>query len=185
MTIHCWPVPTISTTQTTHGHQIIWWFLSSPARGISDFFTDTQNTNRESGRKENKQIQTWVSSKCKHVFEQNSHQATRNADSSSHIGQPRSQCTGSSSCSLLLTALLSSVHFCWVSELPSLVPFRSHRKSHAQALLCGFHAKTDKRILWLAPTPRETNATHRVTPSLLCKITLKAANKSIFRQILS
>ena len=31
--------------------------------------------------------------------------------------------------------------------------------------LCVFRAKTDKRILWLAPTPThtETNATHRVT----------------------
>ena len=29
--------------------------------------------------------------------------------------------------------------------------------------LCGFHAKTDKGILWLAPTPTEMNATHHVT----------------------
>ena len=63
--------------------------------------------NREGGGKENKQTRTWVSSKRKkgeacdtfqafcasvgwheRVFNRNSHKATRNADSSSHVGQP-------------------------------------------------------------------------------------------------
>ena len=58
-------------------------------------------------------------------------------------------------CSLLLTPLL---------DLPSLVLFRSRRRSHAQALCVGFVPKqTKKSSDWHLPTPTEMNATHRVT----------------------
>ena len=67
------------------------------------YITDITNIT-ESGRKKNKQAQTWISPKCekrevwalfwhsvhlcchKHVLEQNSHTSTKNADSSSHTG---------------------------------------------------------------------------------------------------
>ena len=77
------------------------------SQGYFTFLYKHTKHNREGGRKENKQSQTWVSSKhkkgkvcdtcvafcasmgyCKHVFERNSHTATRNADSFSHAGQP-------------------------------------------------------------------------------------------------
>ena len=77
--------------------------------------------------KNNKQIQTWVSSKRKKgevcdtflafcasvgyresVFGPNSHTPTRNADSSSHVGQPSLWSTGP------CNYLLSSLDFCWL-----------------------------------------------------------------------
>ena len=87
----------------------------------------------------------------------------------------------------LLTALLPSSH-CFLlptvsfygqlsqadcSLLPSFVNWPSLSSlgpsfppplpvSHSGPL-CGFRAKTDKEILWVAPTQTETNATHRVT----------------------
>ena len=36
--------PTISISLTIHGHQILKCFLSSLAKGISPFLTDSQNT---------------------------------------------------------------------------------------------------------------------------------------------
>ena len=45
-------------------------------------------------------------------------------------------------------------------DLPSLVLY----------LLCGFRAKTDKRVLRVASTPTETNAQHRVTTIVLMTI---------------
>ena len=93
-----------------HGHPILKWFLSSPVRGISYCFTNTQDTTYTTEKveeKKNKQERTWVSSKhkkgeffftllafcasvgyCKRVCERNSYTATRNVDSSSHVGQP-------------------------------------------------------------------------------------------------
>ena len=123
------------------------------------------------------------------LFERNSHKVTRNADSSSHVGQPGVWIHTPSSCSILLTALfcwlLSSAFFSillwsldcrlppdtfssfsWLVlslqlwDLPSLVLFRSRRKSRAQTLFCGFRAKTDKGIFWLALTHTHTHTTN-------------------------
>ena len=56
----------------------------------------------------------------------------------------------------LFSSLVSSVHFCWLSDLPSRVLFP----------MCGICAKTDKNIFWLALThTHTTNAQHRVTQS--------------------
>ena len=59
-------------------------------------------------------------------------------------------------CSLLLTVL-------W--DHPSLVP-TSRGRSRAQALLCGFCAKIDKGILWLAPTHTHTSSLKNVINKL-------------------
>ena len=55
--------PLSQLLKPAHGHSIIQWPHSSLARGISHA-TDTTYTT-ESGRKKNKQAQTWVSPKCK------------------------------------------------------------------------------------------------------------------------
>ena len=117
-------------------------------------------------------------------------QAARNADSSSRVGQPGiCRSTGpysrlSDFCwlvsslpdSYLLTDLLLTALSCWlISSAPfswllllfsgtfhSLTPPVSWEISRTSPL-CGFRAKTDKGILWLAPTPTETNVNHRVT----------------------
>ena len=138
--------------------------------------------NREGGRKESMETRTWVSSKCKkgevcdtilafcasvgyheHVFQWNFYMATRNADSSSHIGQPglwfhRSKqspfsdcqlpCT-SVDCSLLLTALICS------GTLPSLVFFLFHRRSCAQALYVGFVPEQTDLLTGTHPYPQK------------------------------
>ena len=150
--------------------------------------------NREGGGKENKQTQTWVGSKrtkrevydpflafCAsvsdrdRVFERNSHKVTRNADSSSHVGQPRlwfhrSEQSPFSPADwpVLLTAFFC---FCFLLYIASPVFFRSRGKFRAQALCVGC-AKTDKGVLWLAPTPTptETNATHRITETIREKL---------------
>ena len=117
---------------------------------------------------------------------ENSHKATSYADSTSRVGSPGiCWSTGPSNrlsgfcwlvsslpdshlpdwpvlltglfCSLLLTAF-----FCLLLDLPSLVLSVSWEISCAGPL-CGFRAKTDKGILWLAPTYTETVATYSVT----------------------
>ena len=61
--------PLYQPPKPTHCHQIVWWFLSSPARGTFYFFTNTQDTSytTERWKKErtNKQARIWVSSKHK------------------------------------------------------------------------------------------------------------------------
>ena len=115
------------------------------------------------------------------VFARNSPKATRNADSSSCVGQ-RGILTGSSS---RLSLSSASTDFCrlpyfvnLVSSLPWTLllidtfcfSFRpSFPRPHSVSCeiscassLCGFHAQTDKRILCLTSTPIEMNATNRV-----------------------
>ena len=117
-------------------------------------------------KKKNKQARTWVSSKRKkeevcdtfvwfscasvgyreRIFKQNSHTATRNADSSSRPLGP--QILAVASLWLLLIAPScrqpSSVHY--PGTLPSLVFFWSHGKSHVQALWVGFVPKQTKKF---------------------------------------
>ena len=124
--------------------------------------------------------------KC--VFEGNSHKGTRNYDSSSHVGQPGLWSSGPNSrlfltvyfprllslpCRLhspaesllLFTSVDWSLLFSLGSSFHRLIPV-SWEISRASPL-CGFHAKTDKRILWLAPASTETNATQCITLFLL------------------
>ena len=61
-------------------------------------------------------------------------------------------------CPLLLPAF-----FCLLSDLPSLVQLSVSWEISRAGPLCGFRAKTDKGILWMAPSHRETDATHSVT----------------------
>ena len=71
-------------------------------------------------------------------------------------------------CSHLLTDLLLTVFFPADCSLGSSFPrplWVSWEISHASPL-CGFRTKTGKGFLWLAPTPTETDATHRVTIDL-------------------
>ena len=107
-------------------------------------------------------------SNCEHVFKRNSHKVTKNVDSSSQIGQPCLWVHRSFSLTvgfprLLLTALSCwlpcSVHFFLFVAFSRLLPVSW--EILCASPLCGVHAKTDKGILWLAPT--ETNATDRVT----------------------
>ena len=68
--------------------------------------------------------------------------------------------------SLLSSALpwlsLSSL---WPSFLP---PLPVSREISLSSPLCGFRAKTDKEILWLAPTKMEMNANYCVTVLIQC-----------------
>ena len=60
--------PLSKPTKPTHGHPMVWWFLSSPARAISHCFINTQDTTCTTEKveeKKNKQARTWVSSKRK------------------------------------------------------------------------------------------------------------------------
>ena len=60
--------PLSQSLKPAYGHLIVQCFLSSPARGISHCFTNTQNITFTAGRveeKKNKQARTWVSSKRK------------------------------------------------------------------------------------------------------------------------
>ena len=60
-------------------------------------------------------------------------------------------------------SLLLTVSFWLFSDLPSLLLFPISWEISRVSPLCGFRAKTDKGIVWLVPTPTETNATHRAT----------------------
>ena len=113
------------------------------------------------------------------VFVQNFHKATRNADSSSRVGQlgicwstgPSSRLSALLSsldwpslstglfCSFLLTVLSCPLSLGPSFPRPLPVSWDISRRSH----FCGFRAKTDKGILWLALTHTETNATYRIT----------------------
>ena len=71
------------------------------------------------------------------VFERNSLKATRNADSSSHVGQPGLWAYRPISCSLVMTSLfcpllLSASLSVLLWDLPFLVFFRPRGRSHAQ-----------------------------------------------------
>ena len=141
--------------------------------------------NREGGRKENEQTQTWVSSKHKKgedcdtflAFYELSRaciwvKVTRNADSSSHIGQPSlwihtSQQSASPHFYVLPSSLfclpLSTGLFCRLlltlePSFPRLL-LVSWEISCASPL-CGFHAKTDKGIFWLALSHTHTTNAH-------------------------
>ena len=64
---------------------------------------------------------------------------------------------------VLFCSLLPTAFFCLLLDLPSLVFSLSWEISSADPL-CGFRAKIDKGILWLAPThTNTTNAQHGVT----------------------
>ena len=158
-------------SQPAHDHPIVQWFLSSPARGISHCFTNTQDTTyiNKRGRKKNKHVRTWVSPKPKkeevfgtfldsvlpclsqHVLE-NSHTATRNADSSSRARRTGLWSTGPNSSltnrlSLTLTfprPSLTSLS-CWLPwDIAFLVFLQSRRKTCARALCVGFVPKQTK-----------------------------------------
>ena len=86
----------------------------------------------------------------------NYHKASGNADSS--LDCPVR--------SLLLPSADCSLHPSFVNwlSLSSLGPsFPPPLPVSCSGPLCGFRAKTDKEILWVAPTQTETNATHHVT----------------------
>ena len=106
----------------------------------------------------------------------------------------RPDSTGSSSCLSSLDYRLPPTSVDWSVLPPSLdwllllrdLPFPrplpdSWEISHASPL-CGFHAKTDKGIHWLAPipTPTETNATHRVTPLHLWDVRSNTSSSVFF-----
>ena len=70
---------------------------------------------------------------------------------------PRSRLLSPTDCPVLSTSVQL-----W--DVPSLVLFRSRRRSRAQALCVGFAPKQTKESSgWPLPTPTETNATHHVT----------------------
>ena len=148
-------------------------------RGISHCFTNTQYTTERVKDKKNKQARTWVSSKSKkgevwalflhsvvfsasgyreRVSVRNSHTATRNPDSSSHVGRLRSY----------LLAQQPPLSFPTSVDCPGTLPFldffRSRRRSRAQALCVGFAQKQTKESSdWHSPTPTDMNTTHRAT----------------------
>ena len=191
--------------------RIVLRFFSSLARGISQFFTNTQNTQQRGWKKKkNKQTRTWVSSKCKRgevgdtfvysVFLWANASVYSSETLTSHeqywlifsrwstwhlcvyrskqlpfwllltgllsalllfLDWPSLDCsllpTGLF-CSLLLTVLPSSLGLSFPRPLP--VSWEISRTIS----LCGFCAKTDKGIVWLAPTHTQTtNGQHRVT----------------------
>ena len=81
------------------------------------------------------------------------------------LANPASQSTGSSSCSLLPTAmfssLVSSVFWLLLTLVPSFLrPFLVSWEISRASLLCGFHAKTDKGVRWLALTHTHRNECH-------------------------
>ena len=71
-------------------------------------------------------------------------------------------------CTAISSRLFSSAFLCQLFSLSSLGPSFSRPFPVLQDIspsgpLCGFRAKTDKEILWLAPTQTEMNATYCVT----------------------
>ena len=212
MIIHRWPTLTISTS-------IVKRFLSSPARGISHFFTDTKNTTYTTERVKEKRtnnhglrlapsarrekfVTLLCSSPCicrlsRACIRAKCHKVTRNADSSSHVDQPRlwihtsQQSASPDICwllfpvyfSVLLSSLfwfpLCSASFTLLSASPTsvdsgtfLLSSSSGLEEISRAIIFSrqlfSRAKTDKGIFWLALThTRTTNADHRVTFQLL------------------
>ena len=145
-------------------HRLVVSLISG--QGYFTFLYGHTKHNREEGRKENKQTQTWVSSKRKkgEVFDtflafcELSRACILTKLPQSHqecwliflcwLNRPES--TVSSNCSLLPTVLfcrlvcsclllLTDSSSLW--DLPSLVLFRSRGRSHAQALCIGFSSK--------------------------------------------
>ena len=121
------------------------------------------------------------------VFERNSHKVTRNADSSSHVGQPGLEFTHPSSHLVSpaefpvlppsLDCRLSPISVDYPVLCPGLFcqllltlwpsfprPLRVSWEISRACPLCGFSAKTYKGIFWLALTHTyTTNAQHRIT----------------------
>ena len=140
--------------------------------------------NREGGRKEIKQTRTWVSSKCKKgevcdtflAFCKLSRACIRAKFLQIHkkcwhilLRWPIRHLSPLVQAPALFCRLVCSLPW---SLLPSSVDSRSFLPSSSSGLweisrtspLCGFHAKTDKRIFWLALTDTHiTNAQHRVS----------------------
>ena len=170
-----------------HGHQIVKCFLSSPVRGISHFFTDTQNTTYTTKRVE--EIKTsklglgLASSARREKFVILSlHSVHLWASASMYLTHPlplANPASGSThpsgrlpltsvDCFLLSTALFCPL-LCYVSFSVLSGTFLPLSSSGSWEILraiplCGFRAKTNKGILWLALThTHTTNAQHRVT----------------------
>ena len=87
----------------------------------------------------------------------------RNADSSSHVGQPGLESPHPSSpllspakCPVLFCWLVCSVYFSWLTPSADWLILLTVGPFFPRPL-------SDKEILWLAPTPTETNSTQRVT----------------------
>ena len=160
--------------------RIVEWFFSSLASGISHFFTNTkiQPIGWKKRRANNHGLGLTPSARGRslwqfcaaprvfagyrgHVFAWNFYKATRNADSSSHVGQPGINRSWQPPLWLLLTGLLPAlrssldwpalltglywsllltIFFCLLSDLPSIVHFRFRWRCHAGPL-CGFRAK--------------------------------------------
>ena len=139
----------------------------------------------------NKQSRVWVSSKRKkgevcdtflafgafvgereRVFERNSHKVTRNADLSSHDGQPglwvhTSKQSASPDfywlpCSVNFSVLPPSLDWLLLLILgPSFRrPLQVSWEISRASPLCGFRTKTDKGIFWLALTHIHENECH-------------------------
>ena len=156
-------------------------FLVFLARGISHLLTNTQNTQPREWKKRSNHGLGWTPSVKREKPEillcilcfcgltrvctrAKLPQATSNADC---LGQPGiSRSTGLSRrlsefywlvtslfCSHLLTDLLLAALSCWLSQGTSFpCPLPVTREISRVVPLCGICAKTDKRILWLAPT---------------------------------
>ena len=158
MTIHRWPTSIIATSSTIHSHPIIWWFLSSPARSISHFFTDSQNTTYTTERVEEKRTNkhrlglapstrrekfvtlSYSVSYRERVFEWNSHKVTRNANSSSHVGQTSLWFQTSNQSALLdFRWLLSPVEFSFLP--PSLFCYKTFHTSSSSGLVVALTRK--------------------------------------------
>ena len=143
----------------------------------------------ESGRKKNKQPQTWVSPKCKKgkVWALFWHSVLLCL--SRACTQTKFPCSYQE-CGLILSHWLtwllgpliptppSAAASLWPSPfpdchelfcsgtLPFLIFFQSCRKSRVQTLCVGFTPEQTKESSdWYSPTPTETNAQHRATVS--------------------
>ena len=167
VTIPCWTTPISQPTKLVMAIRIIKWVFLISGWGYFTFFYGYTTHNREVGIAAPHAFAGYQ--RC--VFAQNSHKATRNADSFSRIGQPRlspqvlaAAFLTTVDCSPLCLTLLLTAHccwpfsatpFCWLSfpllwDLPSPVLPVSW-EIFCTSPLCGFHTKTDKRILLLAP----------------------------------
>ena len=132
MTIHHWLTPTISTNQTTHGHQNCLLVFLISGQGYFTFLYWYAKHNWEGERKEEqnhglglapsatgRSLWHFCAALCAFVgyrgriFARNSHKATRTADSFSCIGQPEL------SPQVLAATFLTSVN--WSPLCPALI----------------------------------------------------------------
>ena len=182
MTIHHWPTPTISTNQTTPGHQnrLVVFLISG--QGYFTFLYQQTKYNREDERKEEQNqglglapgarkeksvillcSSPWIYRLLRVCIRAKLPLATRNADSSSRVGQPGICRSTSPSSRLsdfcwmvsslpdshLLTDLLLTALSCRLSlghSVPCPLPV-SWVISHASHL-CGFRTKTKGLSDW-------------------------------------